>query len=334
MNTSLLLPMRDNVTLFSLLFLPDDIPSPIGTVLIRTPYDTSSQAPLCAALADIGFACLVADERGKHQSGGAYTMWASASNDTADTIAFLVAQPWSNKRFAWTGGSANAIMGFVEPLQSSPLGLMKAQFNLVGTARLKGLEYQDGAFREELIQNWLIENDSPEFIPIVKAHERWSPFWTPTTAQPAQWGLYTWPTLHLAGFYDIFSSLQINDALAMDAAGGAGARGGQIVIIEAGGHCAAGAVAWPNASWGETLAENYQITLYEATIGAPAARRRAAPGGRFSAAAVASARATMQAIRARVGAISTIFIWYLMGSGGPGDVGNIWAAGSREFFRA
>jgi predicted acyl esterase len=177
MNTSLLLPMRDNVTLFALLFLPDDIPQPVGTVLIRTPYDTSSQAPLCAALADIGFACLVADERGKHQSGGVYTMWASASNDTADTIAFLVTQSWSNKRFAWTGGSANAIMGFVEPLDSSPLGLMKSQFNLVGTARLKGLEYQDGAFREELIQNWLKENQSPEFIPVVKAHERWSPFW-------------------------------------------------------------------------------------------------------------------------------------------------------------
>ena len=329
--------MRDGVLLFTLLFLPDDLPSgaTVGTILIRTPYSTASQAPTGQAYASLGWACAVSDERGKYQSGGAYTMWASASNDTADTIAFLAEQPWSSRAFAWTGASANAIMGYVEPLEANPLAPMRAQYNLVGTTRLKGLEYQGGAFREELIVGWLNETNGSSQLPAVLAHELFSSYWAPTTAREAQWGAYTWPTLHLCGWYDIFSTLQVTDALGLDAGGGQGARGAQTVVIEAGGHCAGGAVAWPNASWGRELAQQASLDLFEGALGVGSSAAR--EGAR-------QARAVLSAIRARVGASgssasassnsSTLFVWYLMGSGGSGDLGNLWTAGSREVFCA
>jgi hypothetical protein len=345
-NFSIDIPMRDATPLYTQVFVPDELPSGrrVGTILIRTPYSTASQVGLCAAISQLGWACSVSDERGKYQSGGAYTMWASSSNDTHDTISWLADQPFSNGLFAWTGGSANAIMGYVEPLVSPTLSRMRAQYNLVGTARLKALEYPSGAYREELITGWLTATNATQFIPIVHANELWGPFWEPTTVQvPAQWANYSWPTLHLAAWYDIFSTIQIQDALEMDSGGGPGARGGQILIIEAGGHCGGGAVHWPNASWGQDLATNYQFTLYESTIGAPippppspssTPPTQAAAGAPFSRAASAAAQHALSALRRTTGAQGTIIIWYLLGSGGEGDLGNLWAAGGRGLFCA
>lgn len=334
-NFTLDIPMRDGVTLYTVIFVPDNLPpgTRVGTVLIRTPYSTFSQTPLGQVYSEIGWACAVADERGKYNSGGLYTMWASASNDTADTIAFLSDQPWSNHLFAWTGASANAIMGYVEPLTSPTQGRMKAQYNMVGTARLKGLAYQGGAYREELISNWLVQQNSPQFVDIVKAHETFSDYWVPTTALPGSWENYTWPSMHLAGWYDIFSTLQIQDALSLDVEGGAGARNGQIVVVEPNGHCIkGGAVPWPNASWGSDFTSNYSIALFEEALGAPVASSSSL---HHAIQAASNAKSTMDSIRKSVGvgAEGTVFVWYVMGSGGPKDLGNLWTAGPRDFFR-
>ena len=49
-NTSLTIPMRDGVGLYTELFLPDSAAA-VGCILIRTPYGTASQAPTCAVYA-------------------------------------------------------------------------------------------------------------------------------------------------------------------------------------------------------------------------------------------------------------------------------------------
>jgi putative CocE/NonD family hydrolase len=102
------LTMRDGVQLFALLYVPDSA-QPVGTVLMRTPYNTSSLVPSCQTLFTLGFACLVADERGRFNSGGDYTFFRSAGNDTLDTMNWVRTQSWSNGKFSWTGVSANGI---------------------------------------------------------------------------------------------------------------------------------------------------------------------------------------------------------------------------------
>lgn len=329
-NFTLQLPMRDGTPLNTVVYTPTLPPGArVGTIIIRTPYGTATQEPLCAALAQVGWACAVADERGRFASGGAYTMWASAANDTHDTLAFLADQAWSNGLFAQTGGSANAIMGYVAPLGSDggpPRGLA-SQYNIVGSMCLRPFEYFHGAYREELITGWLNLIGEPGMIPVVKAHEGWSDFWATTTASFGErWGLVDYPIAHLAGWYDIFSTLQLADALAIDATGGPRARSHQILVVEAGGHCGGGAVPWPNATWGADLLNNFQLQLYEDTIGAPFA---AAGAGAAAAAARADGRAAAAAL-ARVRAASsaangTVVIWYVLGA--PGGLGNFWAGG-------
>ena len=84
-------------------------------------------------------------------------MQCSAANDTYDTLAFLRAQSWSNGKFAWTGGSANAITGYVAGMATpEPPEGMAVQFNIVGSMDVRDLMYQYGAYREELITRWCV----------------------------------------------------------------------------------------------------------------------------------------------------------------------------------
>ena len=128
----------------------------------------------------------------------------ATSNDTYDTITtFIRLQSWSNGLVAWTGGSANAIMGYVTPLASpGPPPGMASQFNIVGSARLHEFMFQGGAYREELITGWLTANGEVPMIDVVKAHEGWGPFYTYTTQSNDRWALTDWPVLHLAGWYE------------------------------------------------------------------------------------------------------------------------------------
>ena len=211
-NFTVEIPMRDGVTLHSVIYLPANMGAArVGCIHMRTPYSTESLAAEAIELSTIGWAVVTQDERGKFASKGNYTMWRSAANDTYDTQTFITDQAWSNGKIGWTGGSANAIMGYVAPMAvpGSPPA-MASQFNLVGTTRLHEFEYQGGAYREELISGWLVANGEAPFISIVQANEGWSDFWLPTTQDyGARWGLTHWPILHLAGWYDIFSTLQV-----------------------------------------------------------------------------------------------------------------------------
>ena len=70
------------------------------------------------------------------------------------------------------------------------------------------------------------------------------------------------PGVHAAGFYDIFSTNQFKTVQAIQSGGGPGGVGMQWLIIEAGGHCAGGAINWTNASWGYDLAQQFALELF------------------------------------------------------------------------
>lgn len=368
-NTTVLLKTRDGVELHTLVFLPAALPpgERLGCVIIRTPYgivDAGSAGALAAGYAAAGWAAIAQDERGRFQSGGAYSMFRTEANDTYDLLAWASAQPWSNQRFAQTGTSANAISGYVGPLADpAPPPQMAAQMNIVGNSMLKESLFQGGALKTGDYIGWLDAIGEPGYAPVLERHEGWSDaFWLPVgvTASARDGGprfdLTDYPIIHLAGFYDIFSTWQIRQFEALQASGGPRSAGQNFLVVEAGGHCAGGAIAWPNASWGWGVAQGFSTEFFAAAIGMPLAglprdalframrqeRRRSQRLARGEAAHSAAdeaedeAEAAAAAAAVALGASSASpfraggasIIWYVLGPGTASSLGNFWASAS------
>lgn len=105
-------PTRDGVRLAADVLVPDDgVAHP--TLLVRTPYGRAGARttfdPL--TLLRAGWAVVTADTRGRGDSEGDPTMCVAEIADGADTLDWLVAQPWCDGRVAMTGTS---YLGFTQ----------------------------------------------------------------------------------------------------------------------------------------------------------------------------------------------------------------------------
>jgi putative CocE/NonD family hydrolase len=119
--------------------LATDVYRPSGAgrfpvLLERTPYNKSapsrsertatvaaprSRAAVALYFARCGYAVVYQDCRGRYQSGGRFTKYLSEAEDGADTLAWLVRQPWCNGRIGTFGLSyaahAQAALGSLDP---------------------------------------------------------------------------------------------------------------------------------------------------------------------------------------------------------------------------
>ena len=112
---SLVVPMRDGVRLATDLYLPESLgphhPGPLPVLLERTPYgkneetrrERSAANPLpmrrgevAARFAREGYAVVVQDCRGRFGSEGQFTKYLGEAHDGADTLQWIMEQPWCN----------------------------------------------------------------------------------------------------------------------------------------------------------------------------------------------------------------------------------------------
>ena len=112
---SLVVPMRDGVRLATDLYLPENLgphePGPLPVLLERTPYgkneetrrERSAANPLpmrrgevAARFAREGYAVVVQDCRGRFGSEGQFTKYLGEAHDGADTLQWIMEQPWCN----------------------------------------------------------------------------------------------------------------------------------------------------------------------------------------------------------------------------------------------
>lgn len=103
------IPMPDGVTLAANLYRPRSHDRPLGTILIRLPYDKDTYAEALTSaefFAARGFAVLTQDVRGKFKSGGVYTPLQGDDVDGAATLDWITRQPWSNGKVGTFGCSA------------------------------------------------------------------------------------------------------------------------------------------------------------------------------------------------------------------------------------
>ncbi|ETO06201.1 hypothetical protein RFI_31193, partial [Reticulomyxa filosa] len=292
-----------------------------------------------------GYAYLGQDVRGRYLSNGSYSFWRTDGNDTIDTIAWLLQQTWSDSLMGVQGVSADAIAHYVDFAGVMTDTLYEKYFVpefkaiqtavlLVGTNMLHETCYQGGAYVESLISGWLTEIGEASYIDTVLENEPFGPYWYPINGDfQSKWDLFDFPMVHFAGWYDIFSTTQIQVALAIneteknEGGGGykdiririlfpittyflksessEGAKGQQILMIDAGGHCEQGAINWPNNSYGLDLL--LDTLLPEIYAGAFESAKHNVPFDIHS-------------------VIPWNVLFYMLGPGGLGSEGNYWIA--------
>ena len=114
--------MRDGVRLATDIYLPDRT-GPFPVLLERTPYDKRgtnhgdftradpkprSKPEIARWFADAGYAFVLQDCRGRFGSEGTFTKYLSEAADGADTLAWLLEQPWCDGRIGTLGLSYGA----------------------------------------------------------------------------------------------------------------------------------------------------------------------------------------------------------------------------------
>jgi putative CocE/NonD family hydrolase len=117
-----LVPTRDGIRLATDVYLPAGA-ARVPAVLVRTPYGKLGAAGVAYAewCAGRGYAAVVQDVRGRHDSDGAWTPYGRHEIDDAfDTLEWITRQPWSSGAVACVGSSYGAFAGFMAALAGHP----------------------------------------------------------------------------------------------------------------------------------------------------------------------------------------------------------------------
>src|SRR3569833_2307309 len=99
-----MIPMRDGIKLYAVIFIPDGIAQPLPILMERTPYGSEhSQSPEKSAylgdMANEGYIFVIQDIRGRYKSEGKFMMnrpildkpnEVDESTDTWDTVDWLI----------------------------------------------------------------------------------------------------------------------------------------------------------------------------------------------------------------------------------------------------
>ena len=108
--------MRDGVELATDLWVPDATPAP--TLLVRLPYSKDlpgllgyGLVPNLFALVEAGYAVVYQDCRGTFRSAGDFIPMLTEADDGADTVAWMLDQPWCDGTIGTYGPS---YLGFVQ----------------------------------------------------------------------------------------------------------------------------------------------------------------------------------------------------------------------------
>jgi putative CocE/NonD family hydrolase len=117
------IPMRDGVTLSADLYRPD-APGRFPVILTRTPYLKSPRdkegLERCRYFAARGYVYVVADVRGRGDSGGTFVPYIDEGRDGWDAIEWCSAQPWSTGKVATVGGSYTAKNQWLAAIEQPP----------------------------------------------------------------------------------------------------------------------------------------------------------------------------------------------------------------------
>jgi len=239
-------PMRDGVRLATLHVWPIDVTEPPGTIVIRTPYGAATRSPVALAarlLAESGHHVIVQDVRGRYGSEGRFVPFENERADGADTLRWVVAQPWSTGRVGLFGASYIAYAAWCA-LAEVP-ELVSAMVSVIGSGDVYEVFYRGGAFCLANAFEWGIGVGEREAVPArrvdiarglahrpVREGDRvalrtvdWVRDWIDHPRRDAFWQQLVPdlpralpPVLSIAGWYDFFLECQLRDHAEIEAA--------------------------------------------------------------------------------------------------------------------
>jgi uncharacterized protein len=228
--TEVKIRMNDGVELATDLYLPKG-KGKFPAVIIRTPYNKSSDAGTAKGFKMFGIAVVVQDVRGKNGSGGEFYPFVNERSDGLQTLRWIREQPWSNGLVAGWGGS------YVGTTQWAICDSLDFMTPLLTGASLYDFVYPESLFSFHTAFLWGVINASstannipveklkaiPMILPLSVAddstikdipylddwlqHERYDDYWKTMNYR----GLKTPPLISIAGWYDIFLKAQIED---------------------------------------------------------------------------------------------------------------------------
>jgi putative CocE/NonD family hydrolase len=155
----IMVPMRDGIELATDAWIPAG-GGAAPTLLVRLPYSKDintlyayALAPNVFALVEAGYAVVYQDCRGTFRSGGEFTPMVNEASDGADTVAWLLAQPWCDGNIGTFGAS---YLGFVQWASASAGSDLKAIAPAVTTTDYYSTPWysEGGALSLHSMQSW------------------------------------------------------------------------------------------------------------------------------------------------------------------------------------
>jgi predicted acyl esterase len=233
----LMLPMRDGIKLHTAVNFPVDRTPPYGTVIDRSPYGENRTEQLADLYLTLGFAAVRQDMRGTKQSEGNFTLWRTEDDDYFDTMKWIEAQDWSDGRVWTIGGSADGMASFQVMYEPPPQ--LEAQFFIWSTSTGYPIAYPGGAFRQALIYFWMhktVPKEAQKFIDLLKTKNSPGEWWNPLNGT-GHYSNVTWPSVHYAGWYDIFLIGHLAAFEGFQKLSDPSVRGKHKLVIDPCGHC-------------------------------------------------------------------------------------------------
>jgi uncharacterized protein len=149
---SVSVPMRDGIRLKADLYLPDP-PGPFPVIVVRTPYTKAEAKPVGMFFARYGYAVLVQDVRGRHDSEGEFYPFTAEQADGTDLTGWLKQQSWCNGKIGAFGGS---YMGITQWAMAGGNAEVTSITPVFATADLYSGLYQAGVFSKHTFLHWTL----------------------------------------------------------------------------------------------------------------------------------------------------------------------------------
>lgn len=229
---TIMMPMRDGVRLSTTVYQPF-LGGPWPVILIRTPYNQEEISEFALPILLAGFVLVTQDTRGRFASEGEDRVFQSDGwgelQDGYDTVEWIAGQSWCDGNVGMWGYSAYGITALMAAAAAPP----SLKCMAVGYAPSQGwgqTSYQGGAFRQSLVNEWLVNNDSAHMLETFREHPVNDAFWDAYDIESRVEFIQT-PILHIGGFYDCFQLGTLNAFRLIQNRGNGQAPGNQQLIM-------------------------------------------------------------------------------------------------------